>query len=91
MKEFNSREAYTAYVAATVKTLTELCYKHKLPLFLTVAVRNTANGTEYLSEYISPAIIDVSLQDDQLSRHVNVMNGFDTVLPEQPDEIDIPE
>jgi len=90
LKDFNKESVYDTQIFAAAKALAALCYKHGIPMFFSTAVKNTDDGTtEYRSEYVSAAKASVSLLDDQLSRHVNVKNGFITVLPTKLDEIDI--
>ena len=77
-------------ISAAAKALAALCYRHGIPMFFSAAVKNTDDGTtEYRSEYVSAAKAGVSLLDDQLSRHVNIKNGFITILPTKLDKIEI--
>ena len=44
--------------------------------------------TKYISEIVSPAIIEESLADDKITKMLNVMNGYDTVNPDTRFEFD---
>ena len=90
MNEFNKTSTYDSQIAPAANALVDLCYKHGIPMFFSAAVANTDDGaTEFRTEYVSASKVGVTLQDDQLSRHVNVNNGFDTVIPTTLDEIEI--
>ena len=90
MIEFNKENVYDKKIADAVKSLAALCYRCGVPMFFTAAVANTEDGkTEYRSEYVSAVKAQVTLLDDQLSKHVNVKNGFNTVMPTELDEIEI--
>jgi len=90
VNEFSKESVYVLHIDAAVKELAALCYNHRIPMFFSAAVANTDNGkTIFKNEYVSPAKVDVVLLDDQLSRHVNVKNGFVTSMPAELDEIEI--
>lgn len=88
--EFKKSDIYETQIAPAVRALAALCYKHGIPMFFSAAVSNTDDGkTEFQNEYVSAAKVGVTLLDDQLSRHVNVKNGFITVVPTQLDVIEV--
>ncbi|MDR0287533.1 MAG: hypothetical protein LBI03_07520 [Clostridiales bacterium] len=90
MIEFKKENEYDSEIEPAVKALAALCYSRGIPMFFSAAVANTSNGgTTFKTEYVSPAKVNVTLHDDQLSRHVNVKNGFETVMPVELDEIEI--
>lgn len=90
MEKYDKRKTYDDIIAEKVNTLSALCYQNGIPVFISTAVANTEDGkTEYRNEYVSPEKAGVRLTDDQLSRHVNILNGFMTILPSKMDEIDI--
>ena len=90
MNEFKKEDIYNAKIAAAAKALSDLCYRSGIPMFFSAAIANTDDGTTvFKSEYVSAARVGATLLDDQLCRHVNVMNGFTTVMPSKLEEIDI--
>jgi len=90
LEKYDKRETYNAVIAEKVKELSALCYQHGIPVFISAAVANTDDGkTAYRNELVSAEKAGVSLTDDQISRHVNVLNGFETVLPSIMDEINM--
>ena len=90
MKEFNKENVYEQQIDAAAKALAALCYKSGIPMFFSAAVANTEDGkTEFKTEFVSATKIGVELYDDHLSKHVNVKNGFNTVMPTELDEIEI--
>ena len=92
MIEFNKESEYDAHIATVVNELSALCYKYGIPMFFTAAISNTEDGkTEFRNEYVSATKTGVDLLDDQLSKHVNVKNGFNTVIPIKLEEIEIAE
>ena len=92
LDEFKKESVYNSQIAAAVSSLAALCYKHGIPMFFSAAVANTdSGGTVFKTEYVSADKVNVTLLDDQLSKHVNVKNGFNTVIPTQLEEIVINE
>ena len=90
MSDFNKESDYDIYIAEHVKEVVSLCYKHKIPMFFTAAVVNSNDSdTEYVSEYISAKKVNINLSEDKLSGHINVANGFETVLPKELDEFEL--
>lgn len=79
-KNFDKQKEYAEKVANKVKELTVLCNSLGIPMFFAACVKDDGETT-YKYELISPALCDVALHDDQISRFVNVMRGFATVPP----------
>lgn len=88
--QYNKTSVYRSDIEPLVKKLASLCYENGLPCFISVALSNTSDGkTAYASDLVSPDKVQVSLNDDQISRHVNILNGFHTKLPEDPVTLDL--
>lgn len=86
---YNKSSIYHSEIEPLVQKLSVLCYEKGLPCFISVALSNTEEGhTEYASELISPDKVRVALNDDHISRHVNILNGFQTKLPDDPIVLD---
>ena len=82
---YNKASVYHSEIEPLVQKLSSLCYEKGLPCFITVALSNTEEGwTEYASDLVSPDKVSVELNDDHISRHVNVLNGFHNKLPDEP-------
>lgn len=76
---FNKSNEYKSIVAAKIMELKQLCHMYKIPMFVTVCVRNTDEKSYYEKEMISAATCGYELTDNQIVKHVNVSLGFDTV------------
>jgi hypothetical protein len=57
-------------------------------VFVTLAVKNSEEGTEYSTSMISATTSENELKNDRFPKLVNVMNGFDTVPHSEPIELD---
>lgn len=86
--KFDSKDIYTNEIESKVAELLQLCNKYRLPMFLTIAVKNDEEGTEYVKEMFAAKSNSINLKDDYLRHLVNVMNGFSTIPPADDIEID---
>ena len=78
---FNKRKEYESVIEEKVIELKKLCHIHRIPMFITVCIENSANETMYEKEMISAATCGYEMADDQIAKHVNVSLGFDTIQP----------
>lgn len=78
---FNKKKEYDELIAPKVEELQRLCHIQKIPMFITVCVENDDKQTEYIKEMVSAATCGFELTDNQISKHVNVSLGFDTIQP----------
>jgi len=86
--KFDKRKIYEDEIAEVVMELKLLCNKYKLPMFVSVCVKN-GKETEYVSDMVGSASNDIFLQDDKIPKYVNILNGFDTVPPNEILEIEM--
>lgn len=87
---YNKKSVYQEEIEPIVRKLTTLCYERGIPCFVSVALSNEeSGGTEYASDLVSPDKVRVELNDDHISRHVNVLNGFHTKIPDEPVILDL--
>lgn len=87
---YDKKDIFDSEIQTHLSKLVSLCYEKGLPCFVSVAVSNTeSGGTEYISDLVSPGKIGIELNDDHISRHVNVLNGFHTKLPDEPVILDL--
>ena len=86
---FNKRTEYESLIEEKVMELKKLCHIHRIPIFITVCVENTADKTLYEKEMISAATCGYEIADDQIAKHVNVTLGFDTIQPSSDMDIDM--
>lgn len=88
---FDNRKIYASELENDAKKIVEKCIHNKVPVFITFAIVDDNNKTEYQSFVADPDVMDLTIHDDRIKKHINVMNGFETVLPlkeESFDEID---
>ena len=50
-----------------------------IPFFFTAAVKNGTDGTVYKNEMYSPTEAESILYNDLFPKHLNVLNGFNTI------------
>lgn len=85
----SKNQNYEKELEIIMQKFTALCYRNGIPCFITAAIENTVDGkTRYISDFVSPDKVKIDLNDDQISRHVAVCNGFHTKLPDEPIEMD---
>ena len=85
---YNKNDIYETEVVKKIQELLRICNKEQLPIFVSVAVKNDENGTEYKTDMFASATNDIFLKDDYFPNFVNVTNGFRTVPPAKIVEID---
>lgn len=89
MASFNKKNEYDSLIADKVMELKRLCHMYKMPMFVTVCVKNTESETEYEKEMISAVTCGYELTDNQITKHVNVSLGFDTVQPKPEETLEV--
>lgn len=77
--EYNKNKEYNTDIKPLVQELALKCRIANIPCFITVAVTNTENETEYINEAVTPYSVGLKLTDDKIVDHINVFNGFRTV------------
>lgn len=75
--EYDCREAYEAEIKEKVKNIMLACDKYKIPMFITFAVANSHETTDYISEILSPTVQGRDLKKDLIAKHALVMSGFE--------------
>lgn len=85
---FNKKDVFKEKIEPLILALKKACNEEKLPVFITVCVKNDKDDTEYENDMIGPVISDIKLKNDVFPHLVNVMNGFDTVLKQEMTEIE---
>ena len=76
---YDKTEIYAKDIAPLVKQILLLCDQNKIPVFITLALRDDGKETTWYSEMISSMNADRKLSNDYLPKIVNVLNGFDLV------------
>ena len=65
-------------IKQAIRDLKKLCLNNSAPMFVTVYV---PGKDEYISDMVSPSVLGIDIKPDLISGHLNVANGFHTVLP----------
>lgn len=82
------------HVIPLMEELKKQCLLNGIPCFVSVAVgdfldpKTNEPMTKYVSEIVSPAVVETKLVDDRITKMLNVINGFDTVDPNLKFEVD---
>ena len=74
----DSKTEFIQNVKQVIRDLKKLCLNNSIPMFVTVYV---PDKDEYISDIVSPSVLGLDLKPDIISGHLNVANGFHTVLP----------
>ena len=75
-------------VKKQIDNLKKICIVYDVPMFVTAAIQDTENGTEYYSAVHGAASHHVELKDDRIQNHILVQNGFVPVPPRESVTID---
>jgi hypothetical protein len=81
---FDSKEAYNQYIKDEVKKLNVLCRVYKIPFYMTFAVSNNNEGTEYVSVAGVPNSMNCELKDDRVRKMILLQNGFEVTPKVRP-------
>lgn len=82
MKTYDLNEEQRRVVEEKLRALLEICQIHEIPMFATVAVKNTENETEYNNIVYGAKANKISLADDQIRHHILIATGF-VAVPER--------
>ncbi len=88
VKNFNNKKVIKDEIVDTVLRLKALCRQYGIPCFVAMPEVEDGKKTQYYTEILSPAVLEMELSDDRISQMINVINGFDTVPPRSAIEID---
>lgn len=86
--DFNKTDIYKEILEEKILEIKRLCHREKMPVFISVCVKNDENETIYEKEMVSAATCELKLKDDQIAKMVNVTLGFDTIQPTGVTEIE---
>lgn len=86
---YDKTDVFKTEIQQKLDELMILCSQHQIPMFVTFAVKNTVNDTEYYNDQISCANADVTLTNNLIPKLVDVMNGFDVIPFFDPRTVDL--
>lgn len=81
-------ELYKKEIEPLVRSVKKICYDNGIPMFFAAAVKDDGTTTSYKNEMVSCAIAKQPLSEDRIAKMVNVVIGYDVMLPTNPIEID---
>ena len=77
---FDRTDDYEEKIKPILKELNRMCVICGIPYFAAFCVKDMDGKTSYRNVLYSASNMSTVLSDDQLCKHINVANGFDTVL-----------
>ena len=84
---FDRTAEYNNEIIDLVLKLRSACNRNKIPMFVSLCVKNDEKGSTYKNEMVSAVSSGSDLEDDKFVKFVNVLNGFETV-PKHDDTFD---
>lgn len=87
-KDFDRTNEYKNSIEPLLQEIRAKCYAAEIPFFFLAAVADAKGVTEYKSEIVDTYPNGISLSNDVFPKLLNVMNGFDTIPPSAPMEMD---
>lgn len=79
--EYSVSEKGYEEVEDAMKKLLEVCQIYRLPMFASVAVANSENGTEYDRIIYTAQSHKMCLKNDEIRKHMLISAGFAAVPP----------
>ena len=74
-----------------IMELLEICQQYQIPMFVSIAVNDDGNETQYFNQMYSAKAHNILLSDDQIEKHVLVAGGFSVVPPRESLTLDMGE
>lgn len=87
--EFDNSDIFQCEIEKRMEELKILCNKYRIPMFISMCIKNDKNGSVYKSDMVGTVSNEIYLKDDKIPHYVNVLNGFDTVPPQTDFEIEM--
>ncbi len=78
---YNRQDVFKKHIQKKAEELNELCKQLGVVSFMSFAVKDCDNETEYKNYIYGSTSNGIRLSNDQIRGHVNVSNGFQTVPP----------
>lgn len=68
-----------------------ICHMNQIPVFVSAAVKNSDEGTEYINSMFSSTANAINLKDDRIRKYMLIANGYEPVPPREVVDFDIDE
>ena len=78
---YNRQDVFKKHIQKKAEELNELCKQLGVVSFMSFAVKDYDNETEYKNYIYGSTSNGIRLSNDQIRGHVNVSTGFQTVPP----------
>lgn len=85
IKEYDKTNLYASKIEPIVRDLKVMCIAEELPMFVSVAVKNDENGTEYINNTVM-GVTGVKLKDNRIAKLLLYINDFESELPQDVKE-----
>lgn len=85
---YDRQEVFKKHIQKKAEELNDLCKNIGVVSFMSFAVKDSGEGTEYKNYIYGSTSNGIRLNDDQIRHHVNVANGFMTVPPDDKANMD---
>lgn len=72
----NKNDVYKSQLADKVSEIRKICIQEKIPCFMSFAVKDDGNKTEYQHEMVSTGLADEPLSQNYIADFVNIINGL---------------
>lgn len=86
---YDKTKIFEEKVLPHLKEAMKECSLNQIPAFVTVATKNSEEGTTYYSDMISPISEEIQLKEERITGMADVLNGFDVVEKNKIIEIDM--
>ena len=73
---YDRKQLFLEECKPLLEQITKTCEMYQIPYYATFAVKNGAEGTEYVTDAYLLGTADIRLKDDRLARHLLVQHGF---------------
>lgn len=84
----NNISVIKAEIIPHLKEIKNTCAMHNIPFFFAAVQEDTKDHTTYFTEILTPGVLNTSVTKDSITDMINVINGFETVPPHEPIEVD---
>ena len=85
--DYDKRNIFEAEIEEKIHELLQQCEEAKIPIFISAAVKNDADGTEYKEKMYDSRKNDIILREDRFQHFSDIANGYRTVPPIQVFEV----
>lgn len=76
---FDKTSEYKTHIEPLINNLMKQCTIYNIPMFVTCCTRNTAEGSEYKNQAVTPDTHGLNLTDDNIQKHIGLLLGFDVI------------